>query len=343
MKRKPASRPAPSTNRPKPQPARSSSELLTFREHLQELRNRLFWVAIIFLLASAAAYPFFDTILAVLVKPLGDLPLHYLTPVGGFGFILKVCMYAGALAAVPMVVYQLFRYIQPVMRTIRGQIVAIYMVASTLLAITGATLAYLFSLPAALHFLTGFELPQITAMLTADSYFSFVMTYLLAAAILFQLPLILLIINNITPLNPGSLMKLQRYVIVVAFILAAVISPTPDALNQLLLAGPIIAMYQVGIVLVIAHNYIRKKRSPHQPAAPLTFKKASSPSSQPQSSAAALRKRVEARRPLTPKKPMPAKPSPASPQPSVFATQPQVPLSQPRRHRRSIDGFAIDA
>jgi hypothetical protein len=129
-----------------------------------------------------------------------------------------------------------------------------YVGLSTFFAAAGVCFAYFVSLPAALHFLTNFDLGNIQAMLTVDSYLSFVITYLLGAALLFQIPLLLLIINTMTPLKPSKLMKLQRYVIVGAFILAAIISPTPDIMNQTFLALPIIGMYQLGVVLVWLRN-----------------------------------------------------------------------------------------
>lgn len=338
------------------------SGLLTFQDHIQELRNRLFWVAVVFILASAAAYPFFDIILSTLVRPLGDQQLHYLTPVGGFSFILKVCMYAGVAAAVPMIIYQLFRYVEPVMGHIKRYTLLFYITASIILAATGIVLAYLISLPAALNFLTGFELPQITAMLTADSYFSFIMTYLVAAAVLFQLPLVLLIINNITPLDPGTMMKQQRYVIVVAFIIGAVISPTPDALNQVLMSGPIIIMYQLGIFLVMAQNRFRKGKkvpqkqlatstktytppvAPVQQSQPVTARPAVPVQSQP-AFTSPIPRRADGTRPasfdmLSSRRSAPVQ----RPVPKLVPPARSLPQNPSRPiYRRSIDGFAIDA
>ena len=137
----------------------------------------------------------------------------------------------------------------------------LYFGAAAVLPIIGVLFAYFVSLPGALHFLTGMELKNIQAMLTVDSYLGFVMTYLIGAALLFQIPLLLTIINRFTPLKPSKLMKTQRYVIVAAFILAAIISPTPDILNQLLFAVPIIAMYELGVILVWLQNRSRAKKS----------------------------------------------------------------------------------
>lgn len=221
----------------------------TVLEHIQEFRARLFWVVASVLVVSSVGYAIKDHILAVLTHPLGGQQLYYLTPVGGLSFIIKLCFYFGVLVSVPLIVYHLFKYLQPMMGTQQHSMKR-YFFFSVFLASAGASFAYFVSLPAALHFLTDFNINQITAMLTVDAYLTFVTSYLLGAALLFQIPLILLVIDKITPLTPGGLMKYQRHVILVAFILAAIISPTPDIINQGLLAIPIIVMYQFGIMLV---------------------------------------------------------------------------------------------
>lgn len=228
----------------------TQAALPTFMDHIQELKGRLFYVAVGFVVSAGIAYPFFQDIINILVKPLGHQRLYYLSPAGGLSFILKVCMYAGFIGVMPVIVYQLYKFIAPVMPNRRSRAILGYTIASTLLAMTGIAFAYFVSLPAALHFLTGIDLNNITAMLTIDAYMSFIMAYLLAGALLFQLPLIMLIINSATPLKPRALMSYQRHMIVASFVMAAIVSPTPDVVNQTLLAAPIVVMYQVGIIIV---------------------------------------------------------------------------------------------
>lgn len=247
--------PKQTTNSGKP------SELPTFLEHVYELRRRLFWVVAVILVASSAAYPFLDTILSVLTAPLAGQQLYYLTPIGGFSFSIKICFYVGIIVAVPIIMYHLYRYIEPLMGQSLRRSALFYVGLSALMAAIGVLFAYYVSLPGALHFLTGMDLKNIQAMLTVDSYLTFVMTYLLGAALLFQIPLLLAITNNMTPLQPKKLMKAQRFVIVGAFIIAAIISPTPDIMNQVLLALPVIVMYQVGVGLVWLQNRSRAKRA----------------------------------------------------------------------------------
>lgn len=236
------------------------SELPTFLEHIYELRRRLFWVVAVILVTSSAAYPFLNGIIGILTAPLGNQQLYYLTPVGGLSFSIKLCVYVGVLAAVPIVMYHLYRFLEPLMGQWRRSAL-FYVGLSSAFAVAGILFAYFVSLPGALHFLTGMNIDHIQAMLTVDSYLSFVLTYLLGAALLFQIPLLLTIVNTMTPLKPSKLMKIQRFVILGAFVLAAIISPTPDVLNQVLFALPIIAMYQIGVLLVWLQNRARAKRS----------------------------------------------------------------------------------
>jgi len=224
-------------------------------DHIRELQWRLAIVALAFLATGAAVYPFFDKIVALLLKPLGNnLSLVYLTPGGAFNFAVQVCIYAAMIGALPVALYHIYRFVMPAVEktTLRG--VLGYSLSSLLLAAVGVAFSYFLALPAAIQFLTSFDLKNISPMLTVESYLSFVMTYLLAGALLFQLPLFMTIINRIKPMTPRMLMSGQRHVILWSVVFAAVISPTPDAVNQLLLAAPIIVMYQVGIVIILLKN-----------------------------------------------------------------------------------------
>lgn len=226
-----------------------------FMDHIRELQWRLAIVALAFLATGAAVYPFFDKIVALLLKPLGNnLSLVYLTPGGAFNFAVQVCIYAAMIGALPVALYHIYRFVMPAVEktTLRG--VLGYSLSSLFLAAVGVAFSYFLALPAAIQFLTSFDLKNISPMLTVESYLSFVMTYLLAGALLFQLPLFMTIINRIKPMTPRMLMSGQRHVILWSVVFAAVISPTPDAVNQLLLAAPMIVMYQVGIVIILLKN-----------------------------------------------------------------------------------------
>lgn len=216
---------------------------------------RLVFIAVAFLASSAIAYLFIDKVVNFIVAPLGkSIQLVYLSPGGAFNFLIQACLYVGVLGALPVIVYQIYRFVMPAVATVGLRRALTFTILSCLLAAGGVVFAYVVALPAALYFLTNFNLYHINPMLTIDAYFSFVMTYLVMGAVLFQLPLIMLIINSVRPLTPGGLMKAQPHIILGSFIVAAIVSPTPDAVNQTLLASPIVVMYQAGILAIWAIN-----------------------------------------------------------------------------------------
>jgi len=264
--------------RAQPQPtSRKTPDQQTLIDHLHELRTRLFWIILTLLLATSGSYLIKDQIMAVLMQPLGGQQLVYLTPIGGFNFIFKVSMYFGLVVILPVIIYQLYRFLEPLMAPRRKKSVFFFILASFVLAIAGGGFAYFAGLPAALHFLTGFTIQNVSAMLTVESYLAFVVAYVLGFAALFQIPLILMIINSIKPLPPRQLMGFQRFVILGAFIVAAIISPTPDVTNQAILAVPIILMYQIGVLLVWLQSRSVRRRERRQTEATASPLKASRP------------------------------------------------------------------
>lgn len=238
-----------------PKQARTSAQKLTFLEHIHELRKRLFYIAIAIGVGGGAAYGVQLHITDLLLRPAGNQQFIYTSPGGGFNFLFNLCLYAGILFAIPVMVYQLLRYLQPLMKQSVTRTIVWGSIASGILAMFGIAFGYFFGLPAAMKFLVGqFTTQQIEALLTIQSYMSFVMMYLLGSALLFQVPLVMLLINRVKPLKPRKLMGFQRWFIVLAFIIGAIINPSPNIQDQLMLSIPMILMYQVGIVLVWATN-----------------------------------------------------------------------------------------
>lgn len=247
--------------KPQSQTTPSANDRQTFLEHLHEFRNRLFILALVLVGGTSLGYSMHEQLIQFLIAPLGGQKLIYLTPGGGFDFIFKVSLYVGCALVIPVGIYQLYRYLRPIMG-IRGQrLTSLVLVLSNILAIGGMTFGYFVALPAALRFLTGFGGEYIEASLTASSYLNFVVAYMLGLALLFQLPLILLFLNATNgPLKPRQLFASEKYVLLGVFILAAIITPTPDIANQTIVAGPVLVVYQLGVGLVLWQNRGRGHR-----------------------------------------------------------------------------------
>jgi len=190
--------------------------------------------------------------------PIGDQKLIYLTPAGGFSFIFMVTFYVTLMFILPFIMYQIYAFLKPAIPRHTGKLSLLVATAALVLMIAGATFGYLYAVPAGLNFLSNFANSYVVPSITADSYLSFVLGYVLGIGLLFELPLLLLFWHWIHPLTPKGLLNSERFVIVGAFIAAAILSPSPDILSQTVIAVPIIIVYQLGVVSVMVS--IRKTK-----------------------------------------------------------------------------------
>lgn len=248
-----------------------SVQRLTFAEHINELRRRTMWAALFVAIGAGIGYVLNDRIIWLLQQPLGER-LYYTTPTGAFSFVIKVCCAFGFIVSLPVVLYQGFGFFEPMIRVKTRRLLLTYVAVSVLLACAGIAFAYFISLPAALHFLVNFgnSAGDIHAMITAEEYFNFVLAYVAGFAVLFQLPLIIIFINKIKPLQPKRLMGGTRYVILGSFAVSAIITPTPDPINQALMAGPIILLYFMSVLAVAVTNFATNRHKQYEVLVPET-------------------------------------------------------------------------
>lgn len=294
----------------------AQQSVTTFADHVRELRNRFFLVATIFLLASCLAYVFRAPILSVLLSPLHGEKLVYLNPAGGFNFVLLISIYTGLALTIPILIQQLYGFLKPILPKRAQYYAGRLFIFSLLLLVAGVAFGYYLAIPGALHFLYSFASDYVTASLTADSYLNFVIAYTIGLGIVFQLPLLVLFFHWIKPLTPTGLLKSERWVILFSFVAAAIITPTPDPLNQTVIALPVVAVYQLGAVMVLVA--IARQRKQVRQAAKLR-----------QFAPIAKAAPVQHHRPAPVKKTVPAPiPTPAHPQPIQY---------------RAVDGFVTPA
>lgn len=280
---------------------------MSTRRHLRELQWRLMIVAAFFIVGACLAYYYQESLIPLILGPLHGQQLIYLNPAGGFSFIFLISIYAGIALAFPVLVQQIYAFLRPALPKSAHRRSSLLMVSSFLLLGTGIAFGYFVAVPNALTFLFEFADKYVDASLTADSYLNFMIAYTVGIGIVFQIPLLLLLINSIHPLTPGGLLKSEKWVVLIAFIVAAIITPTPDPINQAIIAGPVVVVYQLGVFAVLISIARKKRKLKH--------------ARQPETAAA------------IPKMEVPAVVAPVTPvtQPAV-ATAPRV---------RPVDGFTI--
>lgn len=235
----------------------------TFLYHLNELRTRVFICVGFFILAFVCGSLISSNLLKFLLDPIKE-PLFYSNPTGGFDTILQVSIFFAALASLPVIVYQILKFVAPAFPNAFSEKTARTLIVSSMLAGLGFSFAYFVCLPATFAFLEKFQSPNLKALITIDQYFSFVSRYLLAFALIFQLPLGLFLINKVTPLSVKGMSSKRIHVIVTSFIFAAIITPTTDIANQFIVALPIILLYEISIFTIWFGAHLRTKKAEEQ-------------------------------------------------------------------------------
>lgn len=243
---------------------RARIEPNSFAGHLEELRRRLTVTAIVLCAGLMLGWAFQGPITRLLIRPLGD-KLYYSSPTGGLDFIMSLSISLGIILALPVAVYNLLKFVEPAGTIRLARRGLRLLVISFLLASAGVAFAYFVSLPSALHFLKSFDALNVTPLIAAREYLTFVMTYLVAFAVIFQLPLIISFIDRIKPIKPSKLFKKQRWVIVASFVIAAFATPTPDPMNQTIMALPLIILFNISIVVVIVQHALTRKQHLRSP------------------------------------------------------------------------------
>lgn len=233
-----------------PKKTTNSTTSQTFEAHLRELYTRLLVVAVVFVVAGIIGYVIRERLQDFLLQPLNNQSLVYTSPTGGLNFVIKICILFGFLVSLPLLIYQTLAFIKPAHHTISQRLVLLTFLVSSALAFCGVLFAYYIILPASLNFLEQFASSSIQSLITTDEYISFVLLYICGLAAIFQLPLIMTLLGRITNIQARRLLKYSGYVILVSFVFGAIITPTPDPINQFLIAGPTIALYLIGVVSV---------------------------------------------------------------------------------------------
>ena len=225
----------------------------TLREHLAELRERIGWSVGVLVVGGLGGYWWREKILGWLMAPLKQ-PLFYTSPAGGLNFSITLALFFGGVVFWPFFGWQVYRFVEPAFPQKKKSPVIFAGLGAGLLMLIGIAFAYYISLPLALGFLAKFGDGEIRPLISANEYLAFAMRYLLGFGVLFQLPLILLLVNEVKPLRIKGLWQFQRWVILISFTVAAIITPTSDFFNQAMMAVPMIILYQISLIAVWIAN-----------------------------------------------------------------------------------------
>jgi len=248
----------------RPSETESEGQGLPLSEHLSELRYRIISSLLALAVGFAIAYYFIDPIFDAITKPLKQvLPegssLIFTAYSEGFFAYIKLAFVCGIFIASPVILYEIWAFIAPGLYNHEKRILLPLALISSLCFLCGGLFGYFVVFPAAFGFFAGYSTAGLKLMPNITEYLSLAMHLLLAFGLAFELPVFMLFLGIIGLVGAELLRKWRRYAILIAFIAAAILTPTPDVVNQTLMALPLVLLYELGIWLVwIANRFIRR-------------------------------------------------------------------------------------
>lgn len=250
---------------------------MPFWSHLEELRKRIVWSVIWIGIGFGVCFNFSEDILKLLMWPMNtkltiqttfpfisavqaeiQQKLHYTTLIEPFWTHLKIGLISGIMLVFPLVMHQVWIFIAPGLLPNERRYAGLFVLFSTIFFGIGVLFCYYLLLPFAVPFLLSYKTENLIAIIKIGDYTDFVMKFLLASGLVFELPLVIVLLSRMGIVNPNWLAKYRKYAFLASFILGAILTPTPDVFNQTLISIPIYLLYEAGILL--ARIFGRKKK-----------------------------------------------------------------------------------
>jgi len=245
-----------------------TNEKQPFLAHLEELRNRLIVCAIAIGIGFVISYIFSKQLFSFLILPLtevlpADSHLIFTNLPEMFIAYIKVALIAGIILAIPVIFYELWMFLAPALyRREKGYLIP-FVLFSSILFLVGSLFGYFVVFPYGFKFFIGFATEDIQALPSVKQYFSFTIRLLLAFGVVFELPVVVFFMTKIGLITPDSMKRFRKFAILSAFILSAILTP-PDVATQIMMALPIIILYEVSI-LISKGIYRKKKEGSEEP------------------------------------------------------------------------------
>lgn len=236
---------------------------MSFFEHLEELRTRLIRAVVAITIGFALCIVFQERLFNIISGPIikllpKDTGLVFTALQDPFFVYLKVAFIAGMFLALPFVIYQLWLFVRPGLLPRERKLALPFILVATLLFYAGGAFAYFVVFPAAFKFFLKFQTETLKPMLSIKQYVSLVMLLMLAFGTVFETPVVIVFLGLLGLVQSTTLKKGRRYFVILAFIIGAILTPTPDIINQSLMALPMLLFYEVGIQVLVMFE---KKRA----------------------------------------------------------------------------------
>jgi sec-independent protein translocase protein TatC len=237
---------------------------MSFLEHLDELRSRLIKVLASLVVAFVVCWAFRDPIFHFLTQPLRishpDIKFIFTSPSEALMLKMKMAFFVGIFLAAPYILYEIWAFVSPGLYRHEKAYAVPFIAAGTLFFLGGAAFGHYYLFPITFRFLIEFGGADMQFLPKVGEYYSFYSWFLLGLGVVFQLPVVIFVLARIGLVTPRFLMRNFKYAVVISFVVAAIITPTPDMVTQSLLALPMLGLFLLGVG--VAAIFGRPRRSP---------------------------------------------------------------------------------
>jgi len=238
---------------------------LTLLGHLQELRKRLIRSVIAVAIAAMLSFIFYKWIFYILILPAEGIPLIFIEMTEMLGTIMRVCLASGLIISMPYITFQGIMFVSPALTRRERRYVYVILPWITLMFLAGVVFGYFILIPPATNFLLTFGSDIATPQIKIGNYIAIITRLLLAIGLVFEMPVVTTFLARIGIVKAKWLADRRKMAIIVAFILAAIITPTFDPINQSLVAIPLIILYEMSIWLA---KLVQRKKAEVVESAP---------------------------------------------------------------------------
>ena len=252
-------------------------------EHLGELRSRIVFSVIAILATFMASFYFSEDLFRLLTMPIHnnvsfsikspfiifypganpDLKLIFIAPAEAVWMHIKISFISASILSSPIIFFEIWKFISPGLLERERKYAIPFVFTTTFLFLLGSLFCFIIILPFAMNFLLTYKTENLQPMISVGKYIDFCLKFILSFGAIFELPVMMVFLTKMGVVTPEFLAKNRKYSVLIAFVLAAVLTPTPDAFNQTLMAIPIILLYEVGI---LASRILNKKKPAEEEA-----------------------------------------------------------------------------
>lgn len=223
--------------------------MMSIIEHLDELRKRIIISVVALAVGMVICFIFKSWLLQFMITPLGDKKLITLSPTESFMTVFKVAGYGGMIIASPVIIYQIWAFVAPGLKTKEKRVVAFSTIFTTLLFLAGIAFAWYLVLPKGLGFLMSYEDEVFNQQVQASKYFTFVAFFLLGFGLIFELPAMILTLVRVGIVDTKMLRKNRKYAILIGTIASAALTPGQDLFSMLAMAIPFVLLFEISVIL----------------------------------------------------------------------------------------------